>query len=110
MFEEKGEILDRLILDGIVEPSGVDSETGEILFAFTPKIKDEHPKMYEEMMKIFYEDIHYLWQHGFLNMDVSMENPVVSITEKAFDKDEVSKLPAPVRIQLVTIMDALSLD
>jgi hypothetical protein len=33
-----------------------------------------------------------LWSDGFLNMDVTEKNPIVSLTKKALDDEEVSKL------------------
>jgi hypothetical protein len=33
-----------------------------------------------------------LWQDGFLNVDLMDSNPLVTLTEKAFDVKELSKM------------------
>ena len=33
-----------------------------------------------------------LWSHGFLDMDVTEKNPIVTLTSKALDDVEVSRL------------------
>jgi hypothetical protein len=33
-----------------------------------------------------------LWEHGFIEMDITLDQPLVSLTQKAFDSAEVLKL------------------
>jgi hypothetical protein len=33
-----------------------------------------------------------LWEYGFLSMDVTEPNPIVSLTDKSFDQKEIAKL------------------
>jgi hypothetical protein len=34
----------------------------------------------------------FLWAEGFLDIDVTEKNPMVNITKKALDDEEISKL------------------
>jgi hypothetical protein len=110
MTEEPDSFLDKLILDGVVEPSGVDSETGEILFSFTDKMKDEYPTMYQKMLGEFHKDVYSLWEQGFLDIDVTQLNPIVTVTDRALDSKQVSSLPDQLRVQLEIILNALRID
>ena len=85
MFEE-------LILNGALEFSGVDIETGEMLYNFTEKLKDINPELHNEFSNYFRSEITALWQYGFLDMDISSAEPVVMIAPKALDPEQVAKL------------------
>lgn len=104
------EILDELILDGLVEVSGMDLDTGEMLYAFTEKARQEIPHIEEEASRFFNELIIYFWETGFIAMDMTQANPTVSLTEKAFDQDAVANLSTEHRSALNVIKDALRLD
>jgi hypothetical protein len=34
----------------------------------------------------------YLWEKGFLQMDVTEKNPMVSLTSQAFDEEKIKSL------------------
>lgn len=89
---DDNEMFDDLILTGALEVSGLDIETGEMLYNFTEKLKDVNPKLHNEFSTYFSTEISGLWQNGFVEMDITEKNPIVSLTKKALDKKEVSKL------------------
>jgi hypothetical protein len=91
-MDETNEMLDKLILSGAVEVAGVDSSTGEFLYQFTNKLKDISPQMYNEHINHVNKEIMKLWEMGFLNVNMTEDNPIVTITAKALDESEVSKL------------------
>lgn len=92
MDENTRQLFDKLILDGAIEVSGIDSETGEMLYNFTPKLKDISPILYEEHITHVNAELMRLWEGGFLNINLIEENPIVKLTSKAFDESELSKL------------------
>lgn len=86
------EIFDDLILSGALEVSGIDIDTGDMLYNFTESLKDINPSLHNEFSNYFFKEVTTLWEHGFLDMDVSDSNPNVSLTEKALDPDAVAEL------------------
>ena len=46
-------LLEHLVLQGAIEVSGFDLETGETLYGITDKLKTVSPKMYEDLEKTF---------------------------------------------------------
>ena len=86
------EVIDQLILTGALQVAGVDSETGEFLYQFTPKLKEVSPQLYEEHINHVNGELMRLWEKGFLNINFIEENPKVTLTDKAFDKEELAKL------------------
>lgn len=90
MDEDK--IFEDLILSGALEVAGVDIDTGEMLYNFTDKLKDINPKLHNEFSTYFSTEISGLWENGFIEMDVTEKNPMVSLTKKALDEKEVMKL------------------
>lgn len=91
-MSEEDKMIEDLILQGALQPAGIDIETGEMLYNFTDKIKTINPMLHDEFSKYFSTETMALWQHGFLDMDVTDKNPMVRLTPKALDKSEVSKL------------------
>lgn len=104
--EEK---IEELILAGAVEVAGVDPATGEFLYSFTDKIYDVDPDMARNSEEMFNQSIYVLWELGFLNLNVTQQNPVVSLTEKAFDTDSSDRLPRELQSVLSHIIHALRL-
>jgi hypothetical protein len=93
-MDEEDRTLEKLILEGAVEFSGIDSESGEILYNFTPKLQEIMPELYDEHMSSLQQDIMYFWQEGFLAMnDITSDNPMVALTDKCFNDDAVLSLP-----------------
>ena len=91
-MDNDDEIMNKLILDGALEVSAMDQETGELLYSFTPKIKDVMPELYKEHMQTVNKDIMSLWEKGFVNMDFFVEDPTITLTDKAFDINLVKNL------------------
>jgi hypothetical protein len=89
---EESNIIDNLILNGALEAAGIDIETGEMLYNFTEKLKDVDPLMHDEFQRYFSSETMALWEHGFIDMDLTLDEPIVSLTQKAFDTNEVMRL------------------
>jgi hypothetical protein len=92
MNPEEQDMMDYLILNNALEVVAVDSKTGELLYSFTPKIKEIMPDLYEDHMNSVNSDILSLWERGYVNIDFLADNPKITITKKALDKNELSKL------------------
>lgn len=92
MSDDTDKVLENLILSGALEPAGLDMETGEFLYTFTNKLQSVSPVLHNEMTNYFHQEMMSLWQLGFINMDITSNNPTVSINEKAFDEDAIKSL------------------
>lgn len=86
--------LEEMILDGSAEVAGIDQETGEFLYCFTPMVSELHPELYENMSKFYHYSVLALWEKGFLDIDMDSDDPYVKLNDKSFDKAEVEKLSA----------------
>jgi hypothetical protein len=86
------ELIEDLILKGGLQAAGVDSQTGELLYAFTPKIKEIMPELYEDHISSVNTEIMGLWEKGYINIDLFQKDPVITLSEKALNKEEVDKL------------------
>jgi hypothetical protein len=107
-FEEKvSRMLDLLVMKGLVEIASVDANTGEFLYQFSPDLIEMIPNLEGEMERMFLEGLDTLWVKGFLSMDRTEENPIVSLTNLAFDPESVATLPLHERTVLYTIMEAM---
>lgn len=97
------ETIEALILSGAIEIAGIDSKTGQALYQFNPIIKDIMPDLYREHLNEVNRDIMGLWEKGFLNVDFLDEDPLVKLTNKAFDDTEVQNLSMEQQISLLEI-------
>jgi hypothetical protein len=95
MSNKEDELIKNLILQGALEVAGLDSETGEFLYAITSRMKEIMPDMYEDHLTTVNRDLLNLWEKGYVNIDFLMADPVVTISEKGLDKSEISKLTKP---------------
>jgi hypothetical protein len=86
------DIMDYLILNNALEVVAVDSITGELLYSFTPKIKQIMPDLYKEHMNSVNSDILSLWERGYINIDFLLDEPKITLTKKALNKEELKKL------------------
>jgi hypothetical protein len=86
------ELIEDLILKGGVQAAGIDSQTGELLYAFTPKIKELMPELYEDHISSVNTEIMGLWEKGYINIDLFQKDPIITLSEKALNKEEVDKL------------------
>ena len=91
MDKDQG-IIDFLILNGAMEVAGIDSSNGEFLYQFTPKLKEVMPELYNEHLNHVNSHIMTLWERGYLHIDFLEDNPIVNLTEKAMEPDEIAKL------------------
>ena len=85
------DFLDFFLLSGAVEVAGV-NESGEFLYNITPKMKDILPDIYDEHLKAVNHDIMNLWEKGYLDVDLTEENPLVRLTDKCFDDNSIKQL------------------
>lgn len=108
-MSEEDDLIDRLILDGALQPAGIDIESGEMLYNFTEKLKDVNPKLHDEFSAYFSEETKVLWQHGFIDMDITQKNPIINITKKALDPEAVAKLDKDKQYTLKEIIRILLL-
>jgi len=92
MIPEEQDAIDYLLLNGGLEVVGLDSDNGEFLYAFTPKIKDLMPELYKEHISDVNKNVLKLWEMGYLEIDFMQQDPVITLGAKAFDLGEVSKL------------------
>lgn len=105
-----GDKIEDLILNGALEVAGMDIDTGDMLYNFTDKLKEVSPDLYEEMSNYISTETMSLWVDGFLDIDVTEQNPMVFLTEKAFDESEVGKLSKEKQYTLKEIIRIISLD
>lgn len=98
------DFFDFLVLQGAIEPAGLDSDTGEMLYSFTNKLKDIDPKLFNSMMESFHRGVMALWERGFLNIDMLEDEPLAKLTRQAFDETKVSELPAELQEVLKEVM------
>lgn len=107
-FEDS--MLEDLILAGMVEVAGIDQKTGEMLYSFTQKAVNTYPGFTEAMMDDHVKDIYALWELGFVDMNISEDNPLVKITEKALDEELVDNLPTNLRLTIQQIIEISRID
>jgi hypothetical protein len=103
------ELIERLILEGAIEVSGIDSETGNFLYQFTDKIFEIVPALHQAIMNDFENEITFFWSLGILNMDVTQDNPIVTLTPLAFEKNVIDSLTEDQRITLAYIKNVFFL-
>lgn len=94
MFDEDSvsEIIDYLILEGGIEVAGVDPNTQEMLYAFTPKLKEIMPELYHDHLNFVNDELMVLWEKGYVDIDFLKDDPLISISDKSYDPEEVKKL------------------
>jgi hypothetical protein len=109
-FKDEDDAIDQLILSGALEVAGIDIETGEPMYNFTDKLVEVSPELHNEVSTYFSRETMSLWSEGFLNMDVTEKNPMVTLTEKALDDEELSKLSKESQTTLKEIIRVISSD
>ena len=92
MSSKENEMIEKLILEGGLEVSGIDSEDGSLLYSFTPKIKELMPELYDDHLNKVNSEILSLWERWYVDMDFLAKEPIVTLTNKSFDPIEMSKL------------------
>jgi hypothetical protein len=101
------ELINELILDGGLEVSAIDQDTGEILYSFTPKIKELMPDLYQEHIQTVNKEVMNLWEKGFLEIDLFNTDPIITITEKALNKKNIDTLSKQEQWSLLEIIRLL---
>ena len=107
MASEEDKIIDDLILNGGLEVAALDEDTGEMLYSFTPKIQELMPDLYEEHIRGVNSEVMNLWEKGFLNLDLFVKDPIITITAKALNKEEIQGLSKQERWSLFEIIRLL---
>lgn len=105
---EKYDSVDSLILAGALEPAGIDQETGEILYSFTKKLEEVNPVLHREVNNMFTDHVMKLWEMDIVDINLMDENPLVKLTDKAFDPELIKSLSDEVAYTLKEIKRNLS--
>jgi hypothetical protein len=85
--------IEELILNGVVEVSGIDSETGEFLYSFTNRLYEVMPAFFSDRLDFVKAEMAFFLELGFVEVDdPDAENPIVFLTDKSFDEDEIGNL------------------
>jgi hypothetical protein len=94
MFDDESisKIIDNLILEGGIEVAGIDPDTGEILYSFTPKVKEIMPELYHDHLNFVNAELMVLWEKGYVDIDFLKDDPLISLTKKSYNEEEVAKL------------------
>jgi hypothetical protein len=106
-MNESNEIFNKLVLTGGLRFAGKDPETGENMYVKTEMLKDIDPKLDVALGKYFSEMSMRLWEKGFIDMDVTDANPIVSLNKKSLDPEQVKKLDANERSALKQLIKLL---
>jgi hypothetical protein len=106
--KDPDKIIDQLILKGGLEFVGIDPESGEALYKPTDILKKINPKLSKEMSAYFSESTMKLWEKGFINMDVTLADPLVTLAEKSFDIKAIDSLNKEEKIIIQEIIRVLS--
>ncbi len=102
------EFMEHLILSGALEVAAIDMDNNEPLYKFTDKLKDIAPELHKDMFTYFYTDVMTLWEHGFVDVDLSSDDPVVTLTDKALNLEDVSTLDKQQKSTLKEIIRILN--
>jgi hypothetical protein len=100
--------VDNLILNGGLEFAGSDSETGEALYRPTDRLKELDSKLSDDLSIYFSEVTLKLWEKGFIDMDITDEDPVVKLASKSFDVEAIKSLEKDERVVIEEIIKVLS--
>lgn len=107
-MNNEDQTIEELILKGGLETVGVDEETGELLYSFTPKIQKLMPDLYKEHLNEVNAGVMDLWEKGFVNMDLFSNDPIITLTEKSSDKDSLNGLSKSQRWNLLELIRLLN--
>jgi hypothetical protein len=99
--------IEYLILEGAAEVAGMDLETGDMLYRFTPALEDKFPETYREVTNFFHQSLLKLWELGFLEMDIMSSDPSVRPTDFAYDPKAIATLDAVERHTLEAVLQQI---
>ncbi len=106
-MSDEDKIFNKLILTGGLKFAGKDPDTGENMYVRTEMLKDIDPNLDREMTYYFSEIAMKLWEKGFIDMDITSPNPIVNISERAFDINKINALDPNERTALKQIIKVL---
>lgn len=104
------EYLENLILSGAVEFAGINSESGEIMYSFSQDLQNINPDLYNALQRDIEREIYVLWEKGFLNMNISEDNPSVTLTNKALNEDAIRNELSVEERQSLNILKSIMID
>ena len=107
MSRKDDKLIETLILNGGLEVVAVDEENGELLYSFTPKIQKLMPDLYKEHMNEVNSNVMALWEKGFISVDFFAKDPVITLTEKGINKENINELSKEDRWNLLEIIRLL---
>jgi hypothetical protein len=85
--------IEELILNGVIEVSGIDSDTGEFLYNFTSKLHEIMPGFFNERLDFVKSEMAFFLELGFLEVnDPEADNPIIFLADKAFNEQEIATL------------------
>ncbi len=96
-------MIESLILSGALEIVALDEKTGQPLYGFGPNIKEIMPDLYRQHVESVNKDIMVLWENGFLDINLLSDNPVVTLTDKAFIDKEINKISKELQTSLLEV-------
>lgn len=105
--EDVARVIDSLVLKGLIEVVGIDPVTQEFLYQITGDLDRLIPDLRKDSETMYLEMLDSLWVKGFISMDRTAENPIVHLTELAFDEEKVNALSFEERTALYTTMEAM---
>jgi hypothetical protein len=100
-------IIDDFLSSGALEMVGIDEKTQQPMYKVTPKMKKINPLFYKEHEDNVHLETMGLWELGFLEIDVTEENPIVKLLPSAFDNQKINKLSTEQRFVLEDIKNIL---
>jgi len=104
MSDQVDRMIERLILDGAMEVAGLDADSGQFLYSFTPKMAELYPELNKMVTENIDQAVMLLWVAGFLDIkDLDTDSPMVSMTDLCNDEEALSKLEPSLRSMLKTI-------
>ena len=91
-MSNEDDLIDNLILLVALEVAGVDDKNGQFLYAITPKMKEVMPDLYDEHVNHVNTEIMKLWEKGFVDINFDSDQPVVKLSPKAHNIDQIATL------------------
>lgn len=106
--DKEEEIFNELLANGGLKFAGINPENGEKMYSRTPLLKDLAPELNEDLNAYCSQVTMGLWEKGFINMNITQENPIVTLSPRAFEKDRAKILTEDERQALREIIKTLS--